>query len=136
MNITIAGEPTWSIKLPMVIRDNFPNAMVNRFKKAKAKKISRGAVLKAVDGIEIPKLSRCLVSAHFIYRVNRKRDSDGCCAALKATIDQLVDCGLLEDDNTSFLNWLPSILEVDKSQNESVTLNFYQVQEDIKITIG
>lgn len=96
------------------------NARVHWHERARLTRIAKAdgyaMTIVAMDevGLIQPRWSKARMHTTFYWASNRRRDVDNANSRLKATIDGIVQAGLIADDSYEVLTKEPPVFEVDK----------------------
>lgn len=122
-------EETVTIILPLPHRCLSPNqppaSHGSRMRKAaETKRYRRLAKYTTIaEGVESGPWERATIQAHFVHKVDRRRDDVNSLQMLKPAYDGVVDAGLLVDDDSKHLTTLPATFSIDK-ESPRVELTF------------
>lgn len=103
------------VRLPLPPERLHPNEKPHRQERARLTKKARGMAkvlaLAALNGGPRPYFNRAIIRAHWGFTTKRRRDEANLQAWLKAYVDGLVDAGIIVDDSSDHLTWLPCEIE-------------------------
>ncbi len=92
-----------TIDLPLPSPALHQNARVHHMARARATKDARGTArlcaLSALGRAAAPKWTACKVRCDFRFATKRRRDRQNLIGAMKASVDGIVDAGIMHDDS-------------------------------------
>ena len=123
------------VRLPLPPERLHPNQKPHRQERGRLTKKARGMAkilaLAALNGGPRPYFPHAAIRAHWGFPTRRRRDEANLQAWLKAYVDGLVDAGIIVDDSSDHLVWLPC--EIELSSKPYVILIIHQAVQ-IKCT--